>query len=209
MTHHGARTLIPTLVAGLALAAGAAAQPVQNEQVGIAFTGKLTAVDANAKTLTVRGAHGEYGVFHVDEEDTTIMSGSEKVALSGLHEGEWISIDADMRGSRKVATYVEVVEDPTAGGGSGRALPSPDGATIEVRHNDLSPALVQISAGQTVTFQNIDKMPGGHTVVAADGSFSSPALDQGETWSHTFDVPGVYPIRIKEHPGAEARVVVE
>lgn len=207
MTTHGPRALIPTLVAGLAIAAGAQAQPVQNEEVGIAFTGKVTSVDAKARTLSLLGANGEKGVFHVDDK-TTIMSGDKDVALSDLQEGEWVSVDADTRDGRKVATYVEVVEE-SATSKPGRALPTATGATIEVRHNKLSPQLVQIGAGETVTFHNVDKMPGGHTVMAVDGSFSSPGLGQGEDWSHTFDVPGVYQVRIKEHPSAEARIVVE
>jgi plastocyanin len=207
MIHPIARALIATLAAAWTLATVAQAQPVQDEEVGTAFTGKVLSVDAKAGTLSVHGANGEEGVFHVDAKDTTIMSGSEEVALSALHEGDWISIDADTRDGRKLATYIEVVEDPSGGGG--RALPTPAGVTVEVRHNKLSPALVQISSGQTVTFRNLDKMPGGHTVAAVDGAFASPALDQGQSWSHSFDVPGVYRVRIVEHPDAEARIVVE
>ncbi len=208
MTNRGARALVPTLMA-LALAAGAQAQPVQDEKASTAFTGEVTSVDAKAMTLQVRGVDGEKGSFHVSAKDTTIMSGDEKVALSSLHEGDWIAIDSDTRGGRKVATYIEVVEDPGAAGGSPPAEATAAGARIEVRHNNLSPAMVQIDAGQTVTFHNVDKMPGGHTVAAVDGSFSSPPLDEGQDWSHGFDVPGVYQVRIKEHPNAKASIVVQ
>lgn len=204
-----ARVWIPTLLVSLVLAAGADAQPVQEEQAGVAFTGQIVLVDASAKVLSLRGANGETGVFHVDDEKTTIMSGSKEVAFSDLHEGDWVAIDANASGKRQVATYIEVVEDSSGSGESSPAVPTATGATVEVRHNKLSPAIVQIGAGQTVTFHNIDKMPGGHTVMAVDGSFSSPPLDQDASWSHAFDVPGVYPIRIKEHPGAEASIVVE
>jgi plastocyanin len=208
MTSHGARSLIPTLIGvGLALAAGAQAQPVEDHQADIAFTGQVTSVDAGARTLRVRGPNGEHGLFHVNDEDTTIMSGDKEIALSELQKGDWVSIDADTRADEKVATYIEVVEGPSSA--SDRAEPTADGATIEVRHNKLSPAVVKIGPGETVTFHNVDKMPGGHTVTAVDGSFSSPPLDKGQDWSHSFDVPGVYPVRIKEHPQAEARIVVE
>jgi plastocyanin len=209
MTHRTALALIPALLVALAFAGASRAQPIQKEQPGIAFTGKVTAVDAKTKTLRVIGANSEEGVFQVDEKDTTIMSGSQEIALSALHEGEWVSIDADMRGGQKVATYIEVVEDPHGGGGASSSQPTPVTARIEVRHNNLSPALVQLHAGETVTFHNVDKMPGGHTVMAVDGSFSSPPLDKGQDWSHSFDVPGVYQVRIKEHPDAVAKIVVE
>lgn len=206
MTSHGARSLA-LIVVGLAIAAGARSQPVEHEQVGTAFTGKVTSVDPDAKTVSVRGANGEQGVFHVLDEDTTIMSGDEEVPLSALKRGDRVTIDADRREGRNVATYIEVVEGPSSK--SGRALPTADSPVIEVRHDELSPALVKIGPGDSVTFHNVDEMPGGHTVTAVDGSFSSPPLAQGQDWSHSFDAPGVYTVRIKEHPGAEARIVVE
>lgn len=208
MSHRRAVSWSVTLFVATSLASGAGAQSVQNEKVGVAFTGEVTAVDASAKTISVSGANGEKGVFQIDDK-TTIMSSSQKVGLSGLHVGEWISIDADQQHGKKVATYVEVVDDPDATGKASAALATAAGATIVVGHNRLEPAFVQISAGQSVTFENVDEMPGGHTVMAPDGSFASPPLAKGESWSHSFDVPGEYPVGIKEHPGAKARIVVE
>jgi plastocyanin len=82
-------------------------------------------------------------------------------------------------------------------------------ATIEVGHNRLTPAEVRVGVGDTVTFHNVDAMPGGHTVEASDGSFASPPLGEDESWSHTFAKPGRFNVRIREHPGATARIVVE
>ena len=45
---------------------------------------------------------------------------------------------------------------------------------VEVGHNRLEPAAITIKSGDTVTFVNKDQMPGGHTIVADDGTFSSP-----------------------------------
>ncbi len=217
MKMRSAPRFIWTLLFGLMLAAaanvgvvtGAHAQAIQKETVGTAFTGEVTAVDAKAGTISVKGANDEKGTFHVDAKATTIMSGSQKVGLSALHAGEWITISADTRKGKQVATYIEVVEDASGAGGQAKALATAAAATVQVRHNRLTPAVVQLRAGQSVTFHNLDKMPGGHTVEAPDGSFSSPPLDQGQSWSHSFDVPGIYPVRIKEHPAAEASIVVE
>ncbi|MEE9253426.1 MAG: cupredoxin domain-containing protein [Pseudomonadales bacterium] len=82
-------------------------------------------------------------------------------------------------------------------------------ATVEVGHNRLEPAQVTIQAGESVTFHNQDRMPGGHTIVADDGGFSSPPLEQDGSWSHTFDSAGSYPYHIKEHSGATGTVTVE
>jgi plastocyanin len=89
------------------------------------------------------------------------------------------------------------------------AAPAPaHGVTVEVGHNRLSPAEVTVAVGQVVHFQNLDEMPGGHTIVADDGSFASPGLAKGEGWHHTFEKPGVYPYHIKEHPTATGKVIV-
>lgn len=80
---------------------------------------------------------------------------------------------------------------------------------VEVGHNRLEPAAVMIKSGDTVTFVNKDQMPGGHTIVADDGTFSSPPLAKDESWSHTFDEPGDYGYSIQQHPSAKGTVTVE
>ena len=82
-------------------------------------------------------------------------------------------------------------------------------ATVQIGHNKLEPSELTIAAGTTVIFHNQDQMPGGHTIVADDGSFESPGLAKDESWSHTFADPGDYGYSIKEHPAAKGRVIVE
>ena len=84
-----------------------------------------------------------------------------------------------------------------------------DDAIVQVGHNRLEPTEVSISAGGTVTFHNQDEMPGGHSIVADDGSFESPALAKDDSWSHTFEKSGTYPYHIKEHPEAKGKIVVK
>lgn len=81
--------------------------------------------------------------------------------------------------------------------------------TVTVGHNRIEPAQVTIQAGETVTFHNVDAMPGGHTVVSDDGSFESPPLAKDQKWSHTFEKAGTHAIRIKQHPNATGKIVVE
>lgn len=98
------------------------------------------------------------------------------------------------------------------GGAALLALAGPAGAgdvTVDVGHGSLEPAEVTIGAGDTVTWVNRKAMPGGHSVAAEDGSFESPALDVGESWTHTFHEPGRYRYRIQEHPEAQGTVIVE
>jgi plastocyanin len=80
--------------------------------------------------------------------------------------------------------------------------------TVDVGHNRIAPAEVTIAAGEAVQFRNQDEMPGGHTLVANDGTFASPGLAKGEAWEYTFKKPGVYLYHLKEHPNAIGKVVV-
>ncbi|NIP80798.1 MAG: amidase [Gemmatimonadetes bacterium] len=80
---------------------------------------------------------------------------------------------------------------------------------VHLGHNKIEPAELTVKAGTTVVFHNLDAMPGGHSVVADDGSFASPGLAKDETWSHTFKDPGEYSYSLKEHPSAKGRIVVE
>jgi plastocyanin len=82
-------------------------------------------------------------------------------------------------------------------------------AVVKVGHNRLDPAELTVPTGSAVTFRNEDQMPGGHTIVAEDGSFESPGLAKGEEWSHTFEEPGTYTYIIKEHPSAKGKIVVK
>ncbi len=81
--------------------------------------------------------------------------------------------------------------------------------TVTVGHSRIDPSQVKVQAGDTVVFHNVDEMPGGHTIAADDGSFSSPPLAKDERWSHTFEAPGTHKIHIQQHPNAVGEIVVE
>jgi plastocyanin len=81
--------------------------------------------------------------------------------------------------------------------------------TVTVGHNRIEPSQIQLQTGDTVVFHNVDEMPGGHTIAADDGSFSSPPLGTDEKWSQTFDAPGTHKIHIEQHPKAVGEITVE
>ena len=92
----------------------------------------------------------------------------------------------------------------------GLAAPALAGdVTVTVGHGRLAPAEVTVAPGDKVTWNNVDQMPGGHSVVADDGSFASPSLDKDEKWSHTFERTGRFLYHIGEHPDAKGNVTVE
>ncbi len=86
---------------------------------------------------------------------------------------------------------------------------SAHGPTIEIEHDELKPALLNLFVGTTVHFLNTVAMPGGHVVVDESGLLESPPLEKpGDDWHYTFEKEGTYEIYIEQHPTAKARIVV-
>jgi plastocyanin len=71
---------------------------------------------------------------------------------------------------------------------------------VAIKDFEFQPKELRAKAGTTVTWTN-----GGsssHTVTADDGSFESPTLARGKTYSRKFDKPGTYPYHCAFHGGA-------
>lgn len=62
--------------------------------------------------------------------------------------------------------------------------------TIRIKNNDFVEGDITIAVGDTVQWVNKDE--GGHAVAATDGSFESPPLQSGESYSYTFETAGTY-----------------
>lgn len=73
---------------------------------------------------------------------------------------------------------------------------------------DYSVNVLTVKAGTTVTWSNDD--PGIiHTVTSADGLFDSGFLNEGGTWSYTFEEPGEFEYFCSPHPWMRAKIIVE
>ncbi|MFJ8910862.1 plastocyanin/azurin family copper-binding protein [Amycolatopsis sp. NPDC102389] len=81
--------------------------------------------------------------------------------------------------------------------------------TVEIMGYKYSPASLSVAVGDTVTWTNHDTAP--HNVVITDGpeKFTSPTLQQGQTFSHTFTKAGNYSYYCSVHPDMKASVQVE
>ncbi|NKQ53485.1 cupredoxin family copper-binding protein [Amycolatopsis sp. K13G38] len=79
---------------------------------------------------------------------------------------------------------------------------------VEMKGYAFSPSTLQISVGDTVTWTNNDSAP--HNVVVTDGpeKFSSPLIQQGQTFSHTFTQAGTYSYYCSVHPDMKATITV-
>jgi plastocyanin len=77
---------------------------------------------------------------------------------------------------------------------------------VSIANFNFSPSSLMVTKGATVTWTNNDSAP--HTVTADDGSFTSGTLNQGDTYSHTFDDAGTINYHCSIHPMMKASVMV-
>jgi plastocyanin len=79
--------------------------------------------------------------------------------------------------------------------------------SVAIKNFDYSPMDLNIAPGTTVVWKNLDGEP--HTIASIDGMFRSPALDQNDSYSFTFNRPGVFKYICSIHPKMRATITVK
>jgi plastocyanin len=82
----------------------------------------------------------------------------------------------------------------------------PGDGQVAIQDFLFSPYTITIYAGQSITWMNNGQAP--HTVTADDGSFDSGILLAGDSYSHTFALPGTYTYHCNVHPFMHGTVFV-
>jgi plastocyanin len=81
-----------------------------------------------------------------------------------------------------------------------------EAVTATIEGFAFNPGNIEVAAGTTVTWTNNDST--AHTVTADDGSFQSGRLEQGDTFSYTFDTAGTFSYHCEYHANMTATVTV-
>lgn len=79
--------------------------------------------------------------------------------------------------------------------------------TIDIKNFSFMPMSATVTVGTKVTWKFEDSA--AHTVKADDGSFTSPALSNGQTFSHTFTKAGTYSYICSIHQYMHGTIVVK
>ena len=74
-------------------------------------------------------------------------------------------------------------------------------AGVRIVDSEFQPRQIKVKAGTTVTWKNEGRM--AHPVTADDGSFESPTLGAGKTFSRKFAEPGTYRYYCAFHGGKD------
>lgn len=79
------------------------------------------------------------------------------------------------------------------------AIPSGGPVVVELAEHFFHRSLIVAPVGTTVTWRNVGIQ--SHDVHARDGTFNSPLLEPGGTFTHTFTTPGTYMYYCAPHEG--------
>jgi plastocyanin len=112
----------------------------------------------------------------------------------GSSEGTPESSQSPVNSPSATAKPVETVtpQPTTTSTGS-----SDDVTRIAMQDDRFGPKSITVNAGQTVTWVN--KGADWHSVASYDGSFSVAQVAPGDTFTHTFETPGIYKYICKHH----------
>jgi len=78
--------------------------------------------------------------------------------------------------------------------------------TVQIKRTGFAPASVTINQNDSVTWTNTDTT--NHQVVANGGSFASPILGPGKSWTREFNHGGTFHYHDSLHPSLKGTVVV-
>jgi plastocyanin len=78
--------------------------------------------------------------------------------------------------------------------------------TVDINGFAFNPDTITITKGTTVTWTNKDSAQ--HTVTEINNAFSSELLNQGQTYSHTFNETGTFEYQCHIHPNMRGKVIV-
>jgi plastocyanin len=96
---------------------------------------------------------------------------------------------------------------PAPAPASGGSAAAPGGSTVEINNFAFTPASLTVSAGTSVSWKFDDSTQ--HTVTADDNSFTSEAMGDGQTYTHTFDTKGTLAYHCSIHPFMKGSVEVK
>jgi plastocyanin len=111
-------------------------------------------------------------------------------------------------GKRPAGVSVATVRISTGTKASRRAVEASASAVVAVTMGDyfFRPRDVTVSAGDSVRWDNVGRVPEGHT--ATGEGFDSGVLEEGESFTHRFSRAGTFPYVCTLHPAMRGTVTV-
>lgn len=138
-----------------------------------------------------------FGSFTVAQDATPSTGGAEMLPCPAATP---VASPAAMATEAPIASPTE-----TTGGTMASPVAGP-GCSVDIRNISFQPAVIQISVGETVTWENYDDV--SHTVTGDNNEFDSGKLSKGQKFSHTFTTAGTFTYHCNVHPTMKGTIIV-
>jgi len=160
------------------------------------------------ESIEAPAAHEEQG--NDSEDESNISSGAKikvvaALAIVGIatYIGYWVQEPVDLRAditSPETSAQMMAAVDPSLQ------------KSVDVSLYGFEPANLQVQKGSVVTWTNtsseLQTISGMETSGTNGKTFSSPALDSGDTFQYTFDADGTFEYSSSYNPALKAKVLV-
>jgi plastocyanin len=178
---------------------------VDRQSIEMRGAASYDALELDSATAEVRLNQAASAQIRVSESITGEVDG----AASLDYIGEATTVDVRVRAAGSV-TQLPFIPIDTEGAATPAATPAATDAaeapTVTMRDRIFAPATVEIAAGTTVTWSNNDDSP--HTVTSVDNLFDSGVIDEGGSFTFTFDEAGTYDYFCAIHPEMTGTIIV-
>jgi plastocyanin len=79
--------------------------------------------------------------------------------------------------------------------------------TVQIKSTGFSPSALTVNHEDTITWHNADRV--NHQVVADDGSFASPIIRPGQSWTASYSVAGTFRFHDALYPAHAGKLTVK
>ena len=192
-----------TLTAKLDLASTATlAGSVQTQVVEVVNAATYNAADLDSSNAQVTASQASTATVRVRESLTGSVSTLS--TLNYLGENVTVDVDTSLLSSVEQLPFVALPATPVAS----PAAAAPATVDVAISQFLFEPATVEVAAGGTVTWTNLDALAHDVSQLPPGSGFKSPLIPKDGTYSFSFNETGTFDYYCPSHPIMFGQVVV-
>lgn len=184
---------------------------VENQDLEVVNTSTYNAADLDSATAQVTASEASTATVRVRESLTGSVS--TRSTLNYIGENVAVDVETSTLGSIEQLPFVALPGSTPAASPVASPVGSPEAAAaiavdIAISNFLFEPQMVEVAAGGTITWTNLDTFPHDVAQLPPGSGFKSPLIPKDGTWSFTFDEVGTFDYYCPSHPIMFGQIVV-